>query len=327
MNARRHLLSGFWVVVLSLNLLASSVAAQSGTAAEPTDPTERARLHFKLGVDFYREHNYRAALIEFQRAYAASPHYKLLYNLGQASLELQEDSNGIDYFTRYLREGGDELSDERKAEVQQNIARLRARLASVTVTTNQAGAEIYVDETLVGTSPLSEPVKVSVGRRRFVAVKHGFPDAERVIDVASGDELKVDLEFKDPQQLDVAKLEKAIRENKEDSGPSPALITGITTGVLAASATTMSILTMVAQQNYDDELKLETSRGELQQLRDDANTKALVADILWAATIVGAGTTVVLMLTSGDSEEKPPASKAGVALDVSPGGLALSGKF
>lgn len=317
MNVRRRLLTSLAIVVLALP---SVVIAQ-----EPSDPIENARVHFKLGVDFYRERNYRAALIEFQRAYAASPHYKLLYNLGQASLELQEDSNGIDYFTRYLREGAAEINEERKAEVQENIGRLRARLATVTVTTNQAGAEIYVDETRIGVAPLSEPVKVSVGRRRFVAVKHGFPDAERVIDVAAGDQLAVELEFKDqPQELDIASLEKALSAKQEDSGPSAALITGLGTGAVAVAATTFSILTMVAQQNYDDELQVETTPDDLEQLRNDANTKALVADILWGATAVGAGVTVVLMLTEGSSE-KP--DKASVGLNVSPTGIRLSGKF
>ena len=318
MNVRRRLLSSFGAVVLVLHLLASAVAAQ-----EPSEPIESARAHFKLGVDFYRERNYRAALIEFQRAYAASPHYKLLYNLGQASLELQEDSNGIDYFTRYLREGAAEISDERKAEVQENIARLRARLATITVTTNQAGAEIYVDETRIGVAPLSEPVKVSVGRRRFVAVKQGLPDAERVIDVAAGDQLAVELEFKDrPQELDIASLEKALNAKQEDSGPSAALITGLGTGGVAVAATTFSILTMIAQRQYDDELQVETTPEDLERLRDDANTKALVADILWGATAVGAGVTVVLMLTEGGEEREPS-----VKLNVSPMSVRLSGKF
>jgi tetratricopeptide (TPR) repeat protein len=173
--------------------------AQEGgtTAQEPEDPVERARLHFKLGVDFYRELNYRAALIEFERAYKASPHYKLLYNLGQVSIDLQEDWKAIDYFTRYLREGGSELPEPRRIEVEQSISRLEKRLAQVTVTVNLAGAEIYVDDSRVGHSPLAEPIKISVGRRRFVAVKQGYPDAERVVDVASGDDVEVELEFKE----------------------------------------------------------------------------------------------------------------------------------
>jgi hypothetical protein len=72
----------------------SEPAAATGGDAPATPPTpgeaEAARAHFRMGVDFYRERNFRAALIEFQRAYRAAPHYKLLYNLGQASVELQE---------------------------------------------------------------------------------------------------------------------------------------------------------------------------------------------------------------------------------------------
>src|ERR1700748_2626156 len=75
-------------------LTRSRVRAEDASASEARDAaTERARIHFKNGVDFYREHNFRAALIEFKRAYKAAPHFKLLYNLGQASLELQEDSS------------------------------------------------------------------------------------------------------------------------------------------------------------------------------------------------------------------------------------------
>jgi tetratricopeptide (TPR) repeat protein len=296
----------------------------AGVTAEPDDPIERARLHFKLGVDFYRERNYRAALIEFQRAYAASPHYKLLYNLGQASLELQEDSSAIEYFSKYLGEGANEIADERRSEVEQNLLKLRARLATVTVSTNQPGAEIYMDETRIGVAPLNEPVRVTAGRRKFVAVKHGYPDAERVIDVASGDALKVELEFKDRPQIDLAKLRLAVNAPKQDEPMSPALWTGIATGALAAAAGTMSILTMVAQNTYDEEKKGLTTRSELDRLRDDAKTKALVSDVLWGATIVGAGVTAVLIFTTGDNEREVA---PGVALHVNPVGMKLAGRF
>jgi tetratricopeptide (TPR) repeat protein len=281
-------------------------------------------LHFKLGVDFYREKNYRAALIEFQRAYAASPHYKLLYNLGQASLELQEDSTAIGYFTRYLTEGANEIAEERRHEVETNLAKLRSRLATVTVTTNQVGAEIYVDETRVGIAPLHEPVKVTAGRRKFVAVRHGYPDTERVIDIAAGDEAKVDLDFKERPEIDLSKLRFASNAPQQNESLSPALWTGIATGVLAASAGTMSILTMVAQNNYDEEKKGLTTRPELDRLRDDAKMKALVSDVLWGATIVGAGVTAVLIFTTGDSEREVA---PGVALHVNPTGVRLNGRF
>jgi hypothetical protein len=317
------------VVLLAVALCAlqvSMVYANPGTsdAVEPNDPIERARLHFRLGVDFYREKNYRAALIEFQRAYSASPHYKLLYNLGQAALELQEDNNAIGYLTRYLAEGTTEISDERRVEVEQNIVKLRARLAIVTVKTNQPGAEIYLDETRLGVAPLREAVKVSVGRRRFVATKHGYPDAERVIDVAAGDRVTVELEFKAQPQLFVSKVQLPAQAPPDDGAASPALWTGMATGALAVGAGITSILTMVAQNRYDDEKKDFTSRDQLERLRTDAKTKALVADVLWGTTIAGVGVTAVLLLTTGGSEREPA---AGVSVRVHPTGVKVSGVF
>jgi tetratricopeptide (TPR) repeat protein len=332
MNRSRFVRIAFCCVALLGSfpaVVAHADPARSSLGKEPEDPIDRARLHFKLGVDFYRERNFRAALIEFERAYQASPHYKLLYNLGQASLELQEDSNAIGYFNRYLAEGEREIPDERKTEVSQTIVRLQARLATITVTTNQPGAEIYVDQTRIGISPLKASVKVSVGRHKFVAIKSGFSDAERVIDVAAGDSTALELEFKDPPQIDVSSLQRA--ENalarREETPMSPAVWTGIATGALGVAAGSLSILTMVAQGDYDDQKKLQTTRSELDRMRDDAKTKALIADVLWGATIIGAGVTVVLMITSGGSDQERDGEATNVAFRVNPTGVGVTGEF
>jgi len=312
-----------YCVLLTVGLLGPvgrSAHAQETAAEEPEDPVERARLHFKLGVDFYRELNYRAALIEFERAYKASPHYKLLYNLGQVSIDLQEDWKAIEYFTRYLREGGSELAEARRTEVEQSIARLEKRLARVTVKVNLPGAEIFVDDSRVGHSPLQEAVKISVGRRRFVAVKPGYPDAERVVDVASGDDLEIELEFK--ERPVVAQVQTIKVTEAASGGVSAAAWTGIATGVVAAGAITMSVLTAVAQNSYDSERKVLTSERELERLRDDAKTKALISDIAWGATIVGAGLTTVLLFTSGEDEREDKAT-----LDIGAGSVSYTAKF
>jgi tetratricopeptide (TPR) repeat protein len=310
-------------------VLASAAAPRvraDEVSSEPDSATERARLHFKLGVDFYRERNYRAALIEFQRAYDASPHFKLLYNLGQASLELQEDTPAIEYFTRYLQEGAGELSDDRKRDVEQNLLRLRARLASLTIETNQEGAEIYVDETMVGSSPLAGTTTVSVGRRRISAVKHGFTDVERIIDIAAGDKLKVVLEFKERPQLDFAKLQLVAAGNRSqsDSSMSAAAWTGIATGMVGAGAITLTVLTALAQSAYDDEMKGQTSAARLRDVRDDAKAKALIADVLWGATVATGALTAILLFTDSGSERPPHAA---VDLKLGPTSLRVDGRF
>ncbi len=331
-------------LMLSLLLLLSGrVHAQSAADTtdatdaknEPAAATESARSHFRLGVDFYRERNFRAALIEFQRAYADSPHYKLLYNLGQASLELQEYASAIDFFSAYLREGGNELASDRRAEVEESIRYLESRIARLSIASNQSGAEIYVDDTLLGRTPQSEPIRVGAGRHKIVLTKEGFAQVERQLDVAAGDEREVRLDFiiapaverREPMSPTMA-LSPIDRD--EDSSSVPIIIAGIATGVLAAGAVTMTIVTGIAQQDYQEQLLVETTRTKLDTLRDDAETKALVTDIVWGATLASAVVTTVLILTS-DNERAASAASAGhtrrINLSVGLSGFEVTSRF
>ena len=307
------------------------IVRPAGAQTEPEAPidaaTERARAHFKLGVDLYREGNSRAALIEFKRAYKAAPHYKLLYNLGQASLELQEDSNAIDYFSTYLRQGGDEITADRRKEVEETIERLKRRLATIMITINQPGAEVFVDDTSVGVTPLREPVKVSVGRRKITASKHGFDTIERTVDVAAGDHLQLLLSFKDkPAPINLAHLPMPQPVQPVDSSLAASGWMAIGTGVLAAGSVTMMILTAMAQKAYDDERDQETTAAKLRELREDAKTKALIADIAWGTTAAAAVVTGVLLFVEADdgaSEERV----SNVKLDLGPAAVGVSGRF
>jgi tetratricopeptide (TPR) repeat protein len=316
---------------------AAAETAVADTSSASDAQKQSARSHFKLGVDFYRERNYRAALIEFQRAYADSPHYKLLYNLGQASLELQEYASAIDYLTDYLKEGGDEISAERKAEVEQTLRYLESRIAYVRIATNEAGAELYVDDTLVGKSPLQEPVRVGAGRHKFSAVREGQPPVERRIDVAAGDESEVRLDFQ--QALTYEPLASAPPAPVDDSYDEPssasytaAIVMGAATGALLLGAVAMTLVTGGAQQSYQEELLVPTTRSRIDDLRDDAESKALVTDILWGVTAASAVVTTILIATSGSGESDATArtdsgQRSGVAVRAGLGSLAVTGQF
>jgi tetratricopeptide (TPR) repeat protein len=324
-----------WACVLATlasgPLASVRVRAQDVSAdADPNAATDRARVHFKNGVDFYRERNFRAALIEFKRAYKAAPHYKLLYNLGQASLELQEDSSAIDYFTSYLEEGQNELDAERKREVAQTIVRLQARLGTAIISVDQPGAEIYVDQTLLGTTPLSGPMKVSVGRRRFTAVKHGFTTAERIMEVAAGDHVTIALELK-PSTQDISVLQKALEAHNDathDGSLSPAAWTAIGTAALALGGGTMTVLTVLAQKDYDNERKRMTSAAQLATLRDDAKLKALITDITWGATIAAGSVAAILFFTNTGTERADDAkTPSGIDVELGLGNVVMNGRF
>jgi hypothetical protein len=325
------------LLALTLIAFASAAHAQSDKTDSDAPPvsdaaTASARSHFKLGVDFYRERNFRAALIEFERAYADSPHYKLLYNLGQASLELQEYAAAIDYLSKYLAEGGSEINEERTAEVKQTIKYLESRIAYVTITTNEVGVEIYVDDSLIGRSPLTEPARVGAGRHKFSAVREDGAPVERRIDVAAGDKREVRLDFAPTPSVTVQAVQPldnyTAEEPKGDSQYTAAIAMSFTTGILFAGGVTMTVLTGAAQQKYQEELLVPTSRGELDDLRSDAETKALITDIVWGATIVSGAVTAALFILSGENEERAAArSSEGLAIGVGAGSLHVDARF
>lgn len=271
---------------------AAEAGVSSGSVAE-------ARAHFEQGVDYYAEGDYRAALIELQRAYRLYRTYKLLYNLGQVAYELRDYAGAERYFRDYLAKGGNELVPERRREVQQELARLRGRVATLHLEANEPGARFRVDDREV-LHPQGA-VRVSAGRRRVRAEKPGFSPVERVVDVTGGEDLDVHMKFGLP--LVAASSGGSLPREQSGSRVMP-WVTGITAGVLAVAAGGVGFAAYQDVSARDDALNRFTPRSELDSLSSRAHTKALVADALLGAAVVSAAVTVVLVLSGGGKPDK-----------------------
>ena len=64
------------VVLVALCAFQPATSAQTKTKAE-------ARKHFDHGLALAKQGVYAEAVVEFNRAYELSPHFAVLYNLGQ----------------------------------------------------------------------------------------------------------------------------------------------------------------------------------------------------------------------------------------------------
>ncbi|HEX9294725.1 MAG TPA: hypothetical protein VF881_02790 [Polyangiaceae bacterium] len=316
--------------------------------AQETSGQAEGRTRFRRGVDFFKEGDYRAALIEFKRAYELAPNYKLLYNLGQTSLELQDYASALRSFERYLSEGGKEIAAARRAQVEGEIERLKRRVARVEVTTNVPDAEIFVDDVSVGRTPLPAPLAVSAGRRKISALKGGLT-AVRIIDVAGGDSTAVSLEILEPAAPSAAappstaprtSPSEATRSPTTASATSPSVTPvapqassgntafwiGITaTGALAAGSAAAGILTLQAKKDFDSNLKQYPGDPQaITDARDKTRTLALVADVLGGAAIVAGGLTIIAALSGGSSSKERTQA---LRVDIAPGGFVASGRF
>lgn len=308
-------------------LLIGSLSPRPLAAAQRHAPgnVEAGRGHFDRGVDYYRDGNINAALIEFKRAYDAAPNYRVLYNLGQVANALNDYVEAQRYFQRYLQEGGAEIDAERRAEVNALITKLGGRIASVTVHCNVDGAQIYVDDVPVGISPLPEPLRVSAGTRRIAAAHSGKPRTTRVVEAVGGERLNVEIELVGGAHAS-APPPYAAADPGPSSGPGPTLWVGIGTGALAVGTAVVGYLAAQDSSKFHDALNRSTTASEVNRLHNRAATKALLTDVLLAATAISGGVTLFLALSGSESSEKRSVV-ASAKLKLGLGSLQVSGQF
>lgn len=320
-------------------VLALVLAFSTSAWAQKTD---EARSRFQRGVELFKDNDYRAALIEFKRAYELAPNYKVLYNLGQTSLELQDYASALRAFEQYMKEGGKDVPPKRKTEVEAELAKLRTRVAKLTIEVNVEGAEVSVDDIVVGKTPLTEPLTVSAGRRKISVSKSGMTTATRTIDIAGGDVQKVPLELVEPQTTVVTTTTNPTTGNVETTtvtAPKPTIVevppqktknwtpvwigVGVTGG-LAIGTAVFGVLALGQKSTFDTRVStLGQSTKSIDDARSSTRTFALVTDVVGGAAIVAGGVTLVLALT------RPTVVKEGAFVRpyFSPFGGGVAGAF
>lgn len=301
------------IVCIALALAAAvPIAAQ----AQPASGTQEAGKHFTRGVALYNEADYRAALVEFKRAYAIAPNAQVLYNIGQTHYQLQNYAAALTAFERYLADAG--AAATHRSEVEQSLETLRSRVGKIAATTNLAGCEITIDDELVGKTPLAQPLLTSIGRRKVTAICPGHPAQSRLVDVAGGTSESVALAFADARAAEPPPPPPAPPQRRGNG----ALIAGwTTTGVLAAAALTAGVLAYRASDDLDAaRARFPVSRDELDDKASRVRTFSIAGDALGAAAVIAGGVALYLTLSRrGDARE--------VRVGVAPRGLQLSGTF
>jgi hypothetical protein len=310
-------------LVLAFALAASlpSAVAQAQTPSSTANASE-APAHFRRGVELYEEADFTAALVEFKRAYELNPNFKVLYNIAQSNYQLQNYAAALQTFERYLAEGGTNIPEERRNEVQRELERLKTRVAKVAITVNVPGADIYVDDVLVGQSPLADPVLLSAGQRRIRASRYGRTPTSKVVEIAGGDTPRIGLDLAELPAPITAPPPAAPRRET-----SAAPFVGWTlTGALAVTAGVAGIM---ALSSADDLSKMRDEPGRSRQDLDDAQSKvktlALVTDIFAGAAVVAGG--ISLYLTLSQPSKKEGRAGTTVRLAAKPGGASLTGTF
>jgi len=333
------------LAIVSLGLCSLS---PSVLLAGQDDATDKARISFFQGVELYKEGSFEAALAEFQRAYDTSPSYRVLYNIAQTYYQLHDFANTYRILQDYVEQGGSELSDERRAQIDELNRKLEKRIAHLEIVCNLDDTELRVDDISVGRSPLASAVLVNAGPRKVTAVRPGYAVASRSITVAGGEQALVQLELDIPTE---------VRPSKPEPPPAaPALIasrpappitdaiapqprksrTELIISLTAASGCAIATgifgwQMLLAKSDFDHEVaKRPYDKTAVYDARSRALTYQYLTDGFAAATLVASGVALYLVLRDDGVAAEPKKrtnAKSIVAVAPAATGLVLHGSW
>lgn len=344
------------ILVLAASLALAVPAVPDVAFAQPTKAQQQeAATRFKKGLELFKDGDYQAALIEFRRANELAPNFNVLYNIGQVYFQLQDYPNALTSLQRYLDEGGSGVPAARRADVQRDIDKLKARVANVEMVTTVADAEVTIDDVVVGKTPLAKPIMVSAGRHKITVSKTGFTASTKVIEIASGDSLKVPIDpveqkstVTPPPPPTVTPLPPPVQTSAPldpppPPPPKPVPVAGIVvTSVLTVGAVVTGILALGAKSSLQDEVKNPAAtRDSLDGAKAKATGFGLATDILAGSAVIALGVTLYVGLSgpSAPKKDKDAVAKlqvlperaastvSNVRFGVGPGSVVVTGNF
>lgn len=303
--------------------------AKSPTSPEPgatsNDPVlKEARQRYARGVELYNEGDFKLALIEFERSYELAPNWKILFNIGEVHFQLNNYAKALKALEKYLAQGSQEIPAKRRADVEKDIESLRARTSFLTIKTNVEGAEVHLDDNVLGSTPLDPELLVDAGNHGIVVSKAGYRSERKNVTLAGKDRQTI--------SITLSEESKAVVYAQPEAAPSRNLapiIGWTTTGVLTAAAVVTGILAVNADSDYDD---TRASRDVTRREIDDAESKRdnllLATDVLAGAAIVAGVVSLYFTLKGPSSPSKEgPTTTTTLRPGVRAGAFLLGGTF
>jgi hypothetical protein len=313
---------------LAVSLGSARPASAEAPVAEDTATTE-ARQHFADGLRLYKDGDFDAALVQFERAYEKKPNPRVLYNIAQTYFQLREYVEAREAMSRYLEEAGSAIEPERRAQATNDLAQLQKRIAKISLTVNVAGATVLVDGKKVGTTPLAAPLEVSEGVRTISVETPDGGARQRVVRIAGGESQSIAIQLVETQQRtpDMG----AAPASPRPAAPPPARalpagfwISAVSAAALGAGAGVTGFLALKAHSdNKDLQSEPNISQDALGDSATRAKRFALATDILAGGALVCGGVAVFVAVTNGNARQETARTELTVGL----GSVRLSGAF
>lgn len=304
--------------------------------AEPTPPppppgppplsetlTGDAKTDYDSGKLLYSDGDNAGANVKFRSAYEKSKEPRLLWNIAATEKNLRHYSKALKLVRQYLDEGGDKLTDQDKSEAQELIKVMEPFTAKLKIDVNEPDAEVYVDEELVGTTPV-KPIVVDIGTRKIRVRKGEYEEYSKEVPVGGAAEVGLDV-----------KLVKIVHEGRINVKTNPGATisldgnvvgSGTWSGVLPSGGHQLKISAEKMRPYQSDVYVQDKESRDINVTLEAEPSKGLPAWV-WIAgggVLVAGLTTAGILIFSGGNDESTYEGPRGnlTGIGNSPGGVA-----
>jgi len=170
---------------------AVTTASSTTTAA-----TDRARSLHVEGAKLYDEGKYEQAYVAFVAAWALKKHPQIAGNLADCEMKLGKYRDAADHYRFITGNAAGDVKPEDQRRAEGRLKEAQQKIATVAIATSVAGAEVSLDGTSLGKSPLTEALFLEPGRHTIEARLDGYAPTTQTIDAAVGSSQAVRLEMK-----------------------------------------------------------------------------------------------------------------------------------
>jgi len=232
---------------------------------------------------------YERALVSYQKALELTGNVQVYYAIAAAEEKLGKQTDALLHYRKVAVQVTDnpqlvELATGRLAALSQDVGLF-------TATIDPAGAELAIDGTSIGTSPMPEPVVLQPGTYSLQISADGYQPLEVKLEIEAGSESErtfklepIAVVFEKPKEAPRPVVRKVIPP------PSTALlwIGGTAALVFTGVATTTGVVALSKHNTFKDP---QSTQAERDAARDSGKKLSLATDLCLIGAVVAAGFT------------------------------------
>lgn len=281
--------------------------------------TGDAKSEYEGGKLLYGDGDFAGALVKFQRAYELASEPRLLWNMAACEKNLRHYTKVLTLVLRYQKDGAALLTEEDRQQAADLTQAVSAFVSKLRITVNEAGAQVFVDDEAVGTTPMAEPALIDMGMRRVRIKKDGFKDFDDPQQVSGGGEVSLSVNLE--KEVHQGRLYVSAGEKDAIAIDGQVVATGKWEGVVPSGGHTLRV-TAPGMRSYQSELSIRDN--EVRSVPVTLDPEARQGGSAWpwiaggAAVVAGAAVGGYFLFKPKDQAAPPP-----VAGTLDPGTVQL----